>query len=161
MLFHALGMGGTVFLPMHIPVLLAGLALGPALGSAVGLLTPLLSFVLTGMPPVSPPILPLMMLELAVYGFVAGLLMSRVGRSAWAVWISLLAAMVVGRVALGLAVAGAVALAGFQADPVVYVLGSVATGLPGILLQLLLVPMLYRLLRLLPEQLALTPHTGA
>lgn len=161
MLFHALGMGGTVFLPMHIPVLLAGLALGPALGSAVGLLTPLLSFVLTGMPPVAPPILPMMMVELAVYGLVAGWLMGRNARRAWAPWAAMLAAMAAGRVALGLAAAGAVHLAGFQADPVDYVLGSVVAGFPGVLLQLVLVPALYRLLKLLPEGLALSPHTGA
>ena len=39
MMFHAVGMG-KVFLPMHIPVLLAGFMVGPIIGGLVGFLTP-------------------------------------------------------------------------------------------------------------------------
>lgn len=157
MLFHALGMAGAVFSPMHIPVLPAGLGLGPALGAAVGLLTPLLSFILTGMPPASPPILPLMMVEPAVYGLVAGVLVLQTGRERHSVWLSLIGAMAAGRIALGFAAVVAVRLFGWEADPLAYVLGSLVTGLPGIVPHLLLLPALYRLLRLLPSDLAPAP----
>ena len=48
MAFHALG-SGTVFLPMHVPVLLCGLVCTWPYGVVCGLLGPLLSSVLTGM----------------------------------------------------------------------------------------------------------------
>mgnify|MGYP000878502134 CR=1 FL=1 len=40
MIFHQFNMGGPAFLPMHIPVLIAGLFLGPTAGLLVGLVTP-------------------------------------------------------------------------------------------------------------------------
>ena len=45
---------GARFLPMHLPVLLAGLVIGGPLGLLVGLVTPLLRSVLFGMPPMFP-----------------------------------------------------------------------------------------------------------
>ena len=51
--FHAIG-AGPVFLPMHIPVLLAGFTIGPTIGCLVGAVTPILSSLLTGMPPLMP-----------------------------------------------------------------------------------------------------------
>mgnify|MGYP002729004308 FL=1 len=72
MAFHALG-SGTVFLPMHVPVLLCGLVCTWPYGVVCGLLGPLLSSVLTGMPAAA--VLPSMMAELAVYGLVTALVM--------------------------------------------------------------------------------------
>ena len=72
MAFHALG-SGTVFLPMHVPVLLCGLVCTWPYGVVCGLLGPLLSSVLTGMPAAAVP--PSMMAELAVYGLVTALVM--------------------------------------------------------------------------------------
>ena len=67
--FHSFGpQAGTVFLPMHIPVLLCGFVCGPAYGALVGMLTPLLSSALTGMPPLMPTGIA-MCLELSTYGF--------------------------------------------------------------------------------------------
>ena len=45
--FHMLGVAGRIFLPMHIPVLLAGFLVGPYCGLIVGLIAPGLSFLLT------------------------------------------------------------------------------------------------------------------
>ena len=59
-MFHMIG-AGTVFLPMHIPVLLCGMLCGGAYGAAVGAIVPLLSSLLTGMPPIF-PVAPAMML---------------------------------------------------------------------------------------------------
>ncbi len=47
---HSVPNGGSIFLPMHIPVILCGLICGPLFGLACGILTPLLSSLLTGMP---------------------------------------------------------------------------------------------------------------
>jgi len=51
--FHSIPNAGSIFLPMHIPVLLCGLICGPFYGLACGILAPLLSCLLTGMPPVA------------------------------------------------------------------------------------------------------------
>ena len=160
-LFHLAGMGGPVFLPMHIPVLLAGLTLGPATGAAIGILTPLLSFILTGMPPVSPPILQLMMVELAVYAAAAGWLARslRTLGPLLGILAPLVGAMVAGRLALAVGVWAAATWLGFKGPaPGDYVLGAVMTGLPGLALQVVVVPALARLLSRLPSALALPPE---
>ncbi|MFA7118480.1 MAG: ECF transporter S component, partial [Sphaerochaetaceae bacterium] len=69
MAFHSVKNAGSIFCPMHIPVLLCGLVDGWAFGLLCGLVTPLLSSLLTGMPPMA--YLPAMMIELAVYGLEA------------------------------------------------------------------------------------------
>jgi riboflavin transporter FmnP len=129
--------GGRALLPMHYAVLLGGLLLGPVAGAFLGITTPLLSTVLTGMPPAA--ILPPMVIELAVYGLVAGLAHRR-----WKLaplW-SLCIAMVVGRVCLGLAVALLGPSIGLKAEPAAYVVTSIVTGLPGIGVQLVMIPLL-------------------
>lgn len=137
-IFHVTGVGGTVFLPMHIPVLFAGVILGPGLAALVGILCPVISHLLTGMPPVSPmPIMPLMVVELAVYGATMGYLIHRLRSN---IWVSLLGAMILGRIALGLAVAAIAPLFNVPLQPLAYVQGAVASGLPGIVIQLLLIP---------------------
>ena len=70
MAFHSFPNGGSVFLPMHIPVLLCGLMCSWPYGLIVGLLGPALSSLITSMPPAA--MLPSMMVECAVYGAVAG-----------------------------------------------------------------------------------------
>ncbi|HWQ21204.1 MAG TPA: ECF transporter S component [Clostridia bacterium] len=136
--FHALfgAPGGKTLLPMHYAVLLGGLLLGPVAGAFLGIATPLLSTLMTGMPAVA--ILPPMVVELAAYGLVAGL-----ARRRWrlaALW-SLLLAMAAGRVALGLAVALLGPSIGLKAEPAAYVLGAIVTGLPGIAVQVILIPL--------------------
>ena len=70
--FHMIPNAGSIFLPMHIPVLVAGYVVGPFFGAICGFLTPLLSHFIFGMPPT--PMLGQMLCELAVYGFMTGLL---------------------------------------------------------------------------------------
>ncbi len=139
LVFHSLfgATGGKTFLPMHYAVLLGGLLLGPVAGGFLGIATPLLSTLMTGMPAVT--ILPPMVVELAVYGLVAG-----VARRYWRIapiW-SLLLAMVAGRIALGLAVALLGPVIGLKVAPVIYVWASIVSGLPGIAMQIVVIPLL-------------------
>lgn len=136
-LFHAAGVGKAL-LPMHIPVLLAGLLAGPAAGAGVGLLTPVLSAFLTGMPTLMPPVAQTMMVELAVYGFLSGLLYR--GRKRNAI-VALLGAMLGGRLVYGVLAAYVLPVFGLTRVPVLYPLTAGLVGsLPGVALQLLLVP---------------------
>lgn len=151
MAFHyvgnALGYGiaGRVFLPMHIPVLLAGFLVGPAAGVVVGLLAPGLSCLLTQMPPVH--YVAQMSLELPIYGLVAGITYQRLRMN---IYVSLVLAMLIGRMFFGL---GLLLLGLFMDLP--YGAGTwftwanwfgpagiVMTGFPGLLLQIILIPIL-------------------
>ncbi|HUV31703.1 MAG TPA: ECF transporter S component [Acidobacteriota bacterium] len=142
--FHALGLGGRIFLPMHITVLLAGFLAGPASGLVVGLLAPGLSHLVTGMPPSYA--VPLMSLELPVYGLIAGLAYIRLGLN---VYIALLIAIVFGRVMFGI---GMLLLGLFMELPYSVAFffssaGPIVTGLPGLAIQIVIVPVLVAAVR--------------
>ena len=138
MAFHSIPNAGQVFLPMHIPVLLCGLICGWPYGGVCGLVGPLLSSVITSMPPAA--MLPSMMIECCVYGFASGLLMKYIRtRSAVAdLYVSLISAMVLGRIVAGLAKAWILTPG---TPPFAWVTTSLVTGIPGIVIQLLLMPM--------------------
>jgi len=137
--FHAFGMGGRIFLPMHIPVLLAGFLVSAECGLIVGILAPALSHVLTGMPPTYA--VPLMSMELPLYGFVAGMAYRKLKLN---VYISLIAAMLVGRLMFGF---GLFLLGMFVEMPYTAAVffsagGPIVTGLPGIAVQIVIVPVI-------------------
>jgi len=69
---HRLGLNFLIAQPMHWMILFAGLIYGPLSGLIIGASLPVVSFLISGMP--MPMMLPLMIPELAVYGFIAGLL---------------------------------------------------------------------------------------
>ena len=137
MAFHAIPNAGSIFLPMHIPVLLCGMLCGWPFGFIAGMLGPLLSRLTTGMPPAA--MLPGMMVECAVYGAISGLVLKYVhtGKLYADLYISLIPAMLAGRVISGIAKALIFApdttLAGWATV-------SFVTGLPGIAIQLILIP---------------------
>ena len=137
MAFHAIPNGGTIFLPMHIPVLLCGLICGWPYGGVCGLVGPLISSLITGMPPAA--MLPSMMVECCTYGVISGLLM-RFVRTKYTVadlYISLIAAMAAGRIIAGLAKAW-IFTPGIS--PFAWVTTSLVSGIPGIAIQLVLMP---------------------
>ena len=152
MAFHAIPNAGQVILPMHIPVLLCGLICGWPYGAVCGLIGPFISSVITGMPPAA--MLPSMMVECAVYGFSSGLLMKyvRTGKPGADLYICLVGAMVLGRVAAGFAKAWIFTPG---VSPFAWVTTSLVTGIPGIVLQLVLVPLVVAALtraRLIPNR---------
>ncbi|NLA07855.1 MAG: ECF transporter S component [Firmicutes bacterium] len=135
--FHSIG-AGPVFLPMHIPVLLAGFITGPAIGGLVGAVTPILSSLLTGMPPLMPPKAQMMVAELAVYGLLSGFAYRT---KKLHVVLSLVIAMFGGRIVYGILAAYVLPLFGFNPVPVFYpITAGLVTSLPGIVIQLLLIP---------------------
>ncbi len=137
--FHQFGLGGRVWLPMHIPALLAGFLAGPLSGIIVGALAPTLSHAMTGMPPEYA--VPLMSVELACYGLVAGICYYQLK---WNIFATLLLAWIAGRVMFGATLA---TLSLFIEMP--YTASSWFTstssamllGWPGLLVQLVVVPL--------------------
>lgn len=138
MAFHAIPNAGSIFSPMHIPVLLCGLVCGWPYGLLCGLIGPLLSGIILQMPPMA--VLPSMMIELAVYGLVSGLLMRLVhtGRAYVNLYISLIVSMLVGRIAAGIAQALIFNLG--QYSVTVWVTSYFVTAWPGLVLQIVLIP---------------------
>lgn len=138
--FHSVANAGSIFLPMHIPVLLCGLICGWPYGLACGVLAPLLSSLITGMPPMA--FLPSMLCELAVYGFVSGLLMRYVktGKLLVDLYVSLVGAMLLGRLVLGLL--NAVIFRAGEYSVALWTTSAFVTALPGIIIQLAIIPVL-------------------
>lgn len=141
MAFHAIPNAGSVYSPMHIPVLLCGLVCGGPFGLLCGIAGPLISSLLTQMPPVA--YLPAMMIELAAYGFLSGFLMRLVhtGKLAADLYISLLVAMVGGRLLAG--VAKALIFAAGKYSISVWATSYFVVCLPGLILQLILIPIIF------------------
>ena len=140
--FHFFGIAGAIFLPMHIPVFIGGVVLVPELAILVGLLTPLLSSLLTGMP-VLFPITIIMMFELATYGFIVSELTRRFKLHIISIFIS----MICGRAVATLLAYILVLIFDIKLNPMLYIKGAILTGLPGILIQLLIIPILIRTIK--------------
>jgi len=145
-LFHMFGTPdmGIMFQPMHFSVFIAGIYLGALYGTIVGFLTPLVNS-LFGMPMF--PFNVIMAFELAAYGFFAGLFMYLLKKSRFneggrtlRVYISLIVSMIAGRIiyAFMLFIMGRMFAMNVPAP--VSVWSAVLIGLPGIILQLILVP---------------------
>ena len=136
---HAFGVSGTVLLPMHIPVLLAGMLCGRFYGLACGIIIPLLNSLLTGMPALY-PMLPIMTGELAIYGFASGVLSSDrcFGRMRFGAYPALIISMICGRLAYAGVFYLLVACFGELKAPTVF--AAIVTGIPGIVVQILLIP---------------------
>lgn len=131
---------GNMLLPMHIPVLLCGLICGWQYGLVVGFVAPLLRSVLFGMPPMYPVAIA-MAFELAAYGLIIGLVYTAVHKRGVAtLYISLLTAMVGGRLVWGLAEVVLLGMAGNAFTLQAFLSGALLSAVPGILLQLVLIP---------------------
>lgn len=146
--FHLLGGKplGNAFLPMHLPVLLGGYLLNPAAAMLCGMLSPILGFLLTGMPAV--PRLFFMIFELGAYGLFTSLFARKCRLP---VFLSLPLSMLAGRIVYFLSLLFALRvlhleLAGAPSASAALI-SAVATGVPGILLQLAAVPALLTAMR--------------
>lgn len=133
---------GNLLLPMHIPVFLCGLLCGWQYGAAVGFVLPLLRSGIFGMP-VMFPAATAMAFELMTYGLVAGLLYSR---SRWqclrALYRCLIAAMVAGRLVWGVVQTLQLGFSGGGFTLEMFAAGAFLNAIPGIILQLTLIPAL-------------------
>lgn len=138
--FHSVANAGSIFLPMHIPVLLCGLICGWPYGLACGALTPILSSLITGMPPMA--YVPSMVCELAVYGLVTGLIFRYVktGKTIVDIYIALISAMLLGRITFG--VLNALIFRAGEYSITIWATAAFATALPGIVIQLIIIPIL-------------------
>lgn len=130
---------GAMLCPMHIPTLLCGFVCGWPWGLAVGFVAPLLRSVMFGMPTLFPTAVA-MAFELAAYGALAGVLNRRLPHFKGRLYISLLIAMVLGRIVWGavqFTIAG-ISHTSFSLE--MFLAGAITSSLPGMILQLVLIP---------------------
>lgn len=135
---------GAMLCPMHIPVLLCGFICGWPWGLAVGLIAPLLRSAALGMPPLFPTAV-CMAFELAAYGALTGLFYNRLPRKKGFIYVSLLSAMIAGRLVWGIAMMVCMGIKGGSFGTAAFLAGAVTNAIPGIILQIVLVPILVML----------------
>jgi LytS/YehU family sensor histidine kinase len=139
---HLLGSAelGRILLPMHIPVLLSGFVIGPFFGLLIGAISPVLSYLITGMPPLHRLIF--MIAELAGYGLMSGLLYRnfKLYKNKYGAVISLIGAMVFGRLVNVILLFIAADLLNISKIGVIAVLEAAATGIIGIIIQIIFIP---------------------
>lgn len=132
---------GERLLLSQLPVLLAGLLCGAPCGAAVGLLTPLITFLITAQPAFYPGVISAA-LSCAVLGAAVSPIFRTFTRSAASIYASLALALVTSRVT---ALAVDYVLLELQKQPYSFlelIRQECLYGWPGVLLQLLAVPLL-------------------
>ena len=139
---------GNLLLPMHLPVFLCGLICGWKYGFLVGFLLPLLRSFMFGMPFFFPNAIA-MSVELAVYGLVSGLIYGVLKhRNILSIYVAMLPAMLLGRMAWGIM---QIILLGIQHNKFtwqMFIAGAFLNAVPGIILQLVLIPTIISVLHL-------------
>ena len=132
---------GAMLCPMHIPVLLCGYFCGGPWGIAVGAIAPVLRSFMLSMPPMFPKAI-CMAFELATYGGVAGLMYEKLPKNKVSVYVSLFIAMIMGRVVWGLAMFACMGFDASKFGMAAFISGAITTAIPGIILQIVCVPIL-------------------
>ena len=132
---------GSMLCPMHIPALLCGFICGWPWGLAVGFVAPLLRSVLFGFPPMYPGAVA-MAFELAVYGSMAGTLWKKLPRKRGVTYAVLLISMIAGRIVWGVVRVVLAGLSGSTFTWALFLAGAVTNAIPGIILQIVLIPVL-------------------
>lgn len=136
---------GAMLSPMHIPVLLCGFVCGWSWGLVVGFMAPLLRSVTLGMPPFFPTAV-CMAFELAVYGGISGWLHKILPRKKGFVYLALISAMIAGRLIWGAAMYVCMGIRGDGFGFSAFLAGAVTNAIPGIVIQLVLIPILVMVL---------------
>ena len=136
---------GSMLCPMHIPVLLCGFFCGAPWGLAVGIIAPLLRAFTLGMPPMFPTAF-CMAFELAVYGFAAGWLYHKLPKKKEFVYASLLCAMILGRIVWGVVMFVCMGFDASKFSLAAFIASVFTNAIPGIIIQIVLIPILVILL---------------
>ena len=136
---------GQIFLQMHLPVMLCCIICGTPYGIIVGLMAPLLKFAITGLPVFNTAIA--MAFELATYGGMCGMLYKAFPKKIFYVYPNLIISMILGRI-----VNGAMNFLISTTTDNVFILKTFITvttinAIPGIVIQLTLIPLIILALR--------------
>lgn len=139
-IFHILAgnTAGATFLPMHIAVLIAALTFGITSSAIVAGSSVIFSYLLTGMPSLTR--LPYMLIELLIYAVLLSIFNKKFNS-----YISLIATIILGRVLYAGVLAFSINVLGLPTYGI-SVIESIKVGLPGIVIQLLCVPIIVKIM---------------
>lgn len=137
---------GRALCPMHLPIILCGFFCGPWYALAIGFICPILRFAIFGMPPILPSGIG-MAFELATYGFATGMLYRLLPKKKIYVYVALIGAMILGRVVWGIVSTIIYGLSGTEFGWAVFISGAFLSAIPGIIAQIVLIPILVITLR--------------
>lgn len=137
---------GSRLLPMHIPILLCGFFCGWKYGLGVGLITPIFRSLLFTMPPMYPTAVS-MAFELAAYGALTGLLYALLPKKTPYIFVTLILAMLGGRVVMGIVNTVLYGAAGNEYSMKMFITGAFVFALPGIIVQIIIIPVIVRALQ--------------
>ena len=137
---------GSMLLPMHLPVLICGFACGWPWGLAVGLIAPLFRSLIMTMPPMFPTAIA-MAFEMAAYGAVCGLLYQKFPKKNLLIYAELIIAMIIGRIVWGTVSFVLISASGGAFTFEAFMAGALLNAVPGIILQIVLVPPIIMLLK--------------
>lgn len=132
---------GAMLCPMHIPVILCGYICGGPWGLVVGFVAPLLRSFILSMPKLYPTAFA-MAFELAVYGFMSGLLYRILPKKKINIYLSLIISMISGRLVWGFVQLCCVGFDVSKFSLTAFWVGAVANAVPGIIIQLLFIPVI-------------------
>lgn len=136
---------GNMLCPMHIPVILCGFVCGGPWGLAVGFAAPFLRSLIFGMPPMF-PVAFAMAFELAAYGLMSGVLYRVFPKKRGYIYCSLIISMIIGRLIWGIVQFFCMGFDASEFGFAAFWAGAVTNALPGILLQIVLIPVVVMIL---------------
>jgi len=139
-IFHLLAgsSAGATFLPMHICVLISAITFGIVSSSIVAGSSIVFNYLLTGMPSLAR--LPYMLIELIIYAVLLGMFNKKLNS-----YISLIATIVLGRILYSGVLFVAINGLGLPTYGI-SVIESIKSGIPGIILQLIFVPVIAKVI---------------
>ncbi|MBE7091970.1 MAG: ECF transporter S component [Clostridiales bacterium] len=135
---------GSMLCPLHIPVLICGFICGWQWGLTVGFIAPLFRSFTLGMPPIFPASVA-MAFELAAYGLVAGLMHKILPQKKPYIYVSLITAMIIGRIVWGVAMCICMGIKDIPFTFMAFISGAFINAIPGIIVQILLIPIVVML----------------
>lgn len=140
-LFGAIPGGlGKNLSPLHLTAMLSGILAGAPFGALVGAVSPLLASAVNGAPTLFPGAF-CMIFECLTYGAVAGLAFRRLEKRVCGIQISLLLSMLSGRIVGGIVKYALLLFGVIPTYPFsVFLTSYFAETLPGVILQLALIP---------------------
>ena len=131
---------GNMLLPMHLPVFLCALICGWRYGVPMAVILPLLRSFMFGFPPLYPNAI-VMAFELATYAFVLGFLYEKARvQNTGVIYRTMIIAMIAGRVVWGIVKWILLGAAGDAFTMQAFIAGGFLNAIPGIILQLILIP---------------------
>ena len=143
---------GDSLLPMHLAVMLCGLICGWKYGFTVGLILPFIRSLTFGMPPIYPQAV-WMSLELATYGLVIAIMYNIFKRkNIGYLYLSLIISMISGRIVWGITKAVLMGISNKPFPFSAFLIGGFVDAIPGIILQLVLIPIIVTLVERLKQK---------